>query len=850
MAQSAVKVPKKPLPRAERPVRMSADGELLPHTEGIPLYLTPLLSPYRARGRLGIRIENLPQRARLSHGRNNGDESWSLHSDELDGLLYFPPEGYDDTHSLSVRILSFEGGSHAGATIAVIDYTVSRREKIHEHGTAEVERDASRAASAFAPEPVQDAKLSRLENELERVRAILSAHETVLSSAEQRFGRAPQESSQVLVERELEKAKSAWDAEHDRRLAEIAAEAAANLERSRSNWQAELDARLAQSEEQARKELSESRERWREEMQAALSNAERAWRSDEVARIAAAEAEWRRQAEVDLAASKGASDEDAVQRDRLENELKELRGKLSEALSTLAERESSLAQAQFEWGRDRERALRERDVALKEAQKAWAADESKRFAQAEARWREESGIKLAELSMRCERAESSLARERAEGRGGRALADAENARDKAERTISELKLEIASLKQDLAERDEEIVNVRASSEQAREQTKLQNDVILERAQAAWRSESAARLAAAKATWRQETAQSLAALRNENEALREQLTSELKALEDELAAARAQINERNADLTRAHTDSRALQERLQQELNTQLMAAQRAWKADEAARVSAAKAEWQQGASRALAEATARYQAAETALARQRAKSEEDLRRGTQEVQDNEHLRHEILLLQAALDKCEKELAILRAAPISPDVYTPIPLRPLDSFQPRQQQSAPANADDSEEEERGFRLPGLVRDAAVIAALVAVGMISFPYIEAYLPDEWQYDIAQVTGQVAALAPTQQQAAAPAVAKPARRPLPPPPLPTGEVTHAVNLRSDASTSGDVRETLSRGTFVTVLENRGDWVRVRAVSSDGKADEGWIASTHLKLDAAAAVLGQPSP
>jgi len=127
---------------------------------------------------------------------------------------------------------------------------------------------------------------------------------------------------------------------------------------------------------------------------------------------------------------------------------------------------------------------------------------------------------------------------------------------------------------------------------------------------------------------------------------------------------------------------------------------------------------------------------------------------------------------------------------------------------------------------------------VIAALVAVGMISFPYIESYLPDEWQYEIAEVTGQFPA-APAQPAVAPPRVAHPL--PPPPPPAPTGEITRAVNLRSDASTSADVLEILGRGAAVTVLENRGDWVRVRAVTAGGKSDEGWILGSHLKLEPA---------
>jgi hypothetical protein len=42
--------------------------------------------------RITLRVEGLPQLARLSAGQNNGDRTWSLSLDELEGLLYFPPD--------------------------------------------------------------------------------------------------------------------------------------------------------------------------------------------------------------------------------------------------------------------------------------------------------------------------------------------------------------------------------------------------------------------------------------------------------------------------------------------------------------------------------------------------------------------------------------------------------------------------------------------------------------------------------------------------------------------------------------------------------------------------------------
>src|SRR5450631_1149934 len=85
----------------------------------IPLDLVPLLLPYKKHGRLGLRIEQLRQRARLSRGRNNGDGSWSLASDELEDLAYQPPEGTAEARSLTIRIIALD---QEGTTLALLDF--------------------------------------------------------------------------------------------------------------------------------------------------------------------------------------------------------------------------------------------------------------------------------------------------------------------------------------------------------------------------------------------------------------------------------------------------------------------------------------------------------------------------------------------------------------------------------------------------------------------------------------------------------------------------------------------------------------------------------------------------------
>ena len=78
-------------------------------TLGIPLDLGPMLSPYRHHKQLSIRIEKLPQLARLSSGHNNGDCTFSLKLDELQGLLYLPPPGDEPSPiTLVLRIINVD----------------------------------------------------------------------------------------------------------------------------------------------------------------------------------------------------------------------------------------------------------------------------------------------------------------------------------------------------------------------------------------------------------------------------------------------------------------------------------------------------------------------------------------------------------------------------------------------------------------------------------------------------------------------------------------------------------------------------------------------------------------------
>jgi hypothetical protein len=75
----------------------------------IPLDLSQALPSQGQFAKLAIRVGQLPPGAILSRGKNNGDGSWSLRPDQLDGLLYSPPEGYVHRHVLHISVLGLDG---------------------------------------------------------------------------------------------------------------------------------------------------------------------------------------------------------------------------------------------------------------------------------------------------------------------------------------------------------------------------------------------------------------------------------------------------------------------------------------------------------------------------------------------------------------------------------------------------------------------------------------------------------------------------------------------------------------------------------------------------------------------
>jgi hypothetical protein len=349
-AQRAAGFSKKPAVAKTNRLNDAARGqaEARPAPRVIPLYLAPLLAPFKRHGRLSVRIERLPQLARLSAGRNNGDNSWSLTLDQLEDLTYQPPQGMNEAHDLAVRIIGLDGG---GSTLAVLDLPIPA-----DVGEPEEEQDQTADA-------IDNTQIRPLRAELAKLQASLVARESDLATARQKYAQAEAERQKIVSE--LTQGRSAGEAEQDERKSLDPSEgllmrkgeagpskvtlAGDEIElRCLRDELATMRASLADRQTalaQAGLAAEQARERWRQESEAA----EMAWKAGEAVRLAAAEAHWQESSAKALADARAQA---VAARDSAhEIEIRRLREELETLQSNLADRKTALASAGSALGR-------------------------------------------------------------------------------------------------------------------------------------------------------------------------------------------------------------------------------------------------------------------------------------------------------------------------------------------------------------------------------------------------------------------------------------------------------------------------------------------------------------------
>ncbi len=850
-------------------------------SDGIPLDLLPLVAQFGRDRRVGLRVERLPDRARFSRGRNNGDRSWSLTRDELDGLYYIPPKGANEPHTLAVRIIGLDGGD--GTTLAIHDVTVS---------PDDVAKSDIPAAAAMREEGHED--------EIARMRS------------------------------ELTVARLSWEAELGKRLDEAAAKAAAKFEKDRTEALEDEKARRAELEARVRERVEDERARWQRETDAMLAKAESAWKLAERGRLSAAEATWREQstrmladmtarceraeaalAERDTAltrsrvageqARKDAEREIAAALAKAEGEWKKaeagrlviaearLREQSARALAEATVRsekaEAALAQSQAEAEKARREWERDAKLALSRTEKSWREEEAQRLAAAEAKWREQSTRALGEAVARAEKAEAALAEARTRAETGReksetatvkrlreelsstraALADREKTLAEREMTLAARDSALADREKALAERDralgerdKALAQSHANVEAARRDSEQARGDALARAEAAWKVGEASRLASAKAQWREQTERALAELTARCERAETELAGagkdgvsasssreegELARLRDELATAKVALTESETAILAARSLAQEAGERKAQELRMALAKAEKEWKVAEVARAAAAEAKWREQAALAIAGAEARAEKAEAALKAARASAAqppEDRAEVQRLVQELSHLRKVVAERELELARMETALQQARELRVA---LTPGGLeRPEQVWgdeEPEAQGQVRIRLRKDPPALRARELAGggieeepasrrLILDVAFVALLAVATVVYYPRIAPMIAQRLPFPVPQALTGLAA-APSQPASPAPAA----------PPQKHALVNVSLaNVRAAPKTGATIVVTLPRGSVVTPVETRGGWVHVRVGSTDGKPDQdGWIYGAYLK-------------
>ncbi len=796
---------------------------------GIPLDLAPLLAPFARHKELSLRIERLPDQARLSRGRNNGDRTWSLTPAELDGLRFLPPEGMDRAQTLAVRIFSLDGDY--AATLALIDFPVAPGEAVAKPAPQPA------AAPASAADPRKDAEIARLRDELASLQAILSDRETELVEMRHRFEQAAAEGPRQQIETKLNAARAAWEAELQKHLAEAAAEGAVKLEQSRASWQAEQATKAAQAEAQILARINEARIIAQQEAASVLGRAEAAAKAGEAVRLAAAEKNWReqsaralaaatakiQQAEASLAAARAAPQNAHDSADQAE--LARLRDALASVQATLSERETELIEARQKAAQGTAAMPRQAlDAELAAARKSWDTELQERVAKVTA----DAATKL----------DQSRAAWQAEQAEHAAKAEAQT-QDRAKQLLAQA-----------------------------QQTATLN---LARAQASWQAAEAARLAAAETQWREQSAQALAAANARAQQAETALAAaraqpavardpagdaELRRLGSTLAATQIALTARDAELAQARSAIEAARAQMAAAAQANLAGAQADAKAGEAARLAAAEAQWREQLARVTAEATARVERAEVALATARAQFAN--LPAAADATELQRLRDALAAVQAALFDREAELAQARtacdqaqqalgaaraASETAQEAAKPAVVAALEA-PPETKRKNPKRGSIAAaiKRHRHTKLTRYaIRGGAVAASLVVATML-YTRIEPVIAESWWPNIVDFKNETASLivdlitpatppAPEPVETAErPAVQLAERR--------TVVAISVANVRAGPSPAAPMVATLPREREVSPVERRGSWVLIRFAGEDANhIREGWVFSSSLK-------------
>jgi hypothetical protein len=861
----------------------------------VPLDLRPLLKPFKRHGRLSLRVERLPQRAKMSAGRRNSDGSWSLASDELSDLNYLVPSNAPLEHELTIRVMTFEDG--AATTLKVIQHAIHLEEIPDPAGN-----DEAVCRSNEAHDPV-------LRSQLGEMQSLFAVRESELADL-----RAAVEQAKSDNAAELQKARASWEQELHHRLAEVAAKVATEKLLERTTRQTEQTNKLvAQAEAQAEQKIAAERQKWQAETDlrlekerqawlaehkedeskrraspATLKQAEERWRLQEAARSAAAHAEWQQQSAHALAEQTGKSTKLeallATETDKclkLEAalahtvaqaasasgesapELDRLRGELVAAKTALTEREQELVRSRAAQEEERVRLQTEAGQRLESDRHARQAEADQRLAgmreslQAEAQQRLESERQRwqAEAAQRSESEHQALGSKAEQ----RLAAEREQWQAEAKRLLESERQRWQSETGQRIEKEHQAWQAQTDArlESERKQHQAESLAVLKLAEEGWKADEAARAAAASADWQQLYTRILGEEKDKSAKLEISLAVEsdkCRKLEAALAKAQSQAN---TAAPASGEDASALQQ-----LRDELASAKAALAERETELVrnraehEQAHARWQQEAQTALAAKAAAWKAEEAtrlkAMAETRAHSEEALAQMTARCETAERALAEARSDagnqahndDGYIESLRAEVAELRKALVKSETELGWARSALDQAQPlhirRAAENLPIGLPQQQQQEEETEAPAsakhtFVRDFLMVMAVVLPVILAYPWFANYLPNGLRTNLATVTGGLLSTGNERPAATVPAAAP---QPAPVVQHPTMTITRSLNVRATPSTKGAVVVTLPRGASLSVLEQNGNWTHVEVKDVAGKVQQGWVFSSNLGI------------
>ena len=602
---------------------------------------------------------------------------------------------------------------------------------------------------------------------------------------------------------ELADAKAAWqresDAKYDAALAGWKAdvkkaeaawreEAGAQLAAAKEEWQAESDRRLADVQghaaraeaaiakirddaQKARGQGDAEMRRLREDLAKtqALLSVRDAELADAVARVDDAEAALAR---VQDAALTGNATGEVAQDEHLHEELRRVQKDLAAQTTLLT---AAVARAEKA---EQAHAAAEAERASAQALSTAHGELQRKLAQREEMLAGHAQA-LADAVARAEMAEAALLE------AGKSAQAAEDDRAGREAGQAALQARIASLESALAEHEIALMEANARAEEAAENY----------AQAQLRVQSG------------------------------QGDSELRRLRRDLSAVQAALAQRERELEEARLFTEQAHERWQRKTDAILAKAEKAWHSAEAARLSAARAEWQEEARRqwetAAAQQATPAPAPDTPV--QTEQSVVSLAHAAFRPEGAHALARDVDLIEAqdaageALDRLRQsalDILVARNAEGGRDA----PAQPAPAIA-----SGPATGEPETEMPRP-QLPVLWVGGIAGAALL-VAMLFFLFAPA---------------RPAPRPAPPANAAAAAVEAPAPAPVPVKEMAT--LLKAANLRATPSPTGKLLTTLRPGMRATVLVREGKWVQIE-LAGQTPAVTGWVFSTLLQMDTAAA-------